>query len=56
MALVNLELNEPVLELGTSYYCDPLKGSSSTLLDADPGLDIEEDGGESSGNGGDFDG
>lgn len=25
LALVNLELNEPVLELGTSDYCDPLK-------------------------------
>jgi len=35
---------------------NPLDGSSSTVTDADLGLDIEEeDGGESSGSGGDLD-
>jgi len=45
-----------VLEPVTFDDGDPLEGSSSTLAEADLGLDIEEeDGGESSGSGGDFD-
>lgn len=53
LALANLYLNEPMLELVT--FDD--EWSSSTRADVDLGLDIEdeEDGGESSGNGGDFD-
>jgi hypothetical protein len=44
LALANLDLNEPVLELVTFDDGDPLEGSSSTPADADLGLDIEEEG------------
>jgi hypothetical protein len=53
LALVNLDLNEPVLEPVTFDDGDPLKGSSSTPTDAQIALDIEEeeeDGGESTGS------
>jgi hypothetical protein len=57
LTLATLDLNEPVLEPITFDYGDPLEGSSSTPVDADLALDIEEeeDGGENIGNGGDFD-
>jgi hypothetical protein len=59
LALANLDLNEPVLELVTFDDGDPLEGSSSTSTDAHIALDIkeeeEEDGGESSGGDSDFD-
>lgn len=45
LALANSNLNGPVLEAVTFDDCDPLGGSSSTSIDADLGLDIEEDGG-----------
>ena len=52
MALANLDLNEPVLELVTFDDGDPLEGSSSTPADAQTAVDIEEeeDGGESIGS------
>lgn len=43
LALVNLDLNEPMLELVTFDDGDPLEGSSSTSIDAYLGLDIEEE-------------
>jgi hypothetical protein len=55
LALVKLYLNKPMLELVSFDDGDPLEGSFSTPVDADLGLDIEEDGGERSGSGGDFD-
>ena len=57
LALTNLDLNEQVLELVTFDDGDPLEGSSSTLIDADVRsylVDWEEDGGDSSGNGDNF--
>jgi hypothetical protein len=45
LALVNLDLNEPVLEQVTFDDGDPLEGSSSTLADAQITLDIEEEDG-----------
>jgi hypothetical protein len=50
-----MDLNEPVLEPVTFDDGDPLDGSSSTPTDAQTALDIEEDGGESSGGDVDFD-
>jgi hypothetical protein len=51
LALANLDLNEPVLESITFDVGDPLEGSSSTSIDAQIALDIEEeDGGERSGS------
>jgi hypothetical protein len=52
LALVNLDLNEPMLEPVTFDDDDPLEGSSSTPVDAQIALDIEEeeDGGESTGS------
>ena len=44
-----------VLELVTFDDSDPLEGLSSMPIDVDLGFDIEEDGWESSGIGGDFD-
>jgi hypothetical protein len=55
LALAYLDFNEQMLEMVTFDDGDPLEGSSSTPTDADLGLDIEEDGGESSDSGGDFD-
>jgi hypothetical protein len=58
LALANLDLNEPVLELVTFDHGDPLKGSSSTSTDAQIALDIkeeEEDGRENSGSDVDLD-
>jgi hypothetical protein len=52
---VNLGLNELLLELVTFNDYDPLKESSFTPADADLGLDIEVNGGESCGNSGDLD-
>jgi hypothetical protein len=50
LALANLDLNEPMLEPITFDDGDPLEGSSSTPVDANLGLDIEEEErGESSG-------
>jgi hypothetical protein len=42
LALANIDLNEPLLEPVTFVDGDPLEGSSSTLADADLGLDIDE--------------
>jgi hypothetical protein len=42
-ALVNLDLNEPMLELVTFDDGDPLEGSSSTPAYAQIALDIEEE-------------
>jgi hypothetical protein len=52
LALVNLDLNEPVLELVTFDDGDPLEGSSSTPTNAQITLDKEEeeDGRESTGS------
>jgi hypothetical protein len=53
LALVNLDLNEPMLEPVTFDDDDPLEGSSSTPSNAHIALDIEEeeeDGGESIGS------
>jgi hypothetical protein len=52
LALANLDLNDPVLDLVIFYDGDLLEGSSFTLENAQIGLDIEkdEDGGESSGS------
>jgi hypothetical protein len=50
LALVNLDINEPVLESVTFDDGDPLEGSSSTSTDAQIALDIEEDGGKSTGS------
>jgi hypothetical protein len=59
MALANLDLHEPMLDLITFDDGDPPEGSSSTPTDANFGLDIEEDedenGGKSSSRNGDFD-
>jgi hypothetical protein len=43
LALANLDLNEPVLEPITFDDGDPLEGSSSTQIDAQIALDIEEE-------------
>jgi hypothetical protein len=51
LALANLNLNDPVLEPVTFDDGDPLEASSSTSIDAQIALDIEEeDGGESIGS------
>jgi len=55
LALANLDLSELMLEPVTFDNCNPLEGSYSTLVDAEIGLDIEEDGGESNGSDADFD-
>ena len=61
LALANLDLNDPVLEPVTFDDGDPLEGSSSTTIDAQILLDIEEeeeeeeDGEESSGEDTDID-
>jgi len=56
LAVDNMDLSELVLEPVTFEDGDPFEGSSSTPVDADLGLVKEEneDGWESSGNGGDF--
>jgi hypothetical protein len=41
LALANLDLNEPVLELVTFDDGDPLEGSSSTQAEADLGLNMK---------------
>jgi hypothetical protein len=43
LALANLDLNDPVLEPVTFDDGDPLEGSSSTTIDAQIALDIEEE-------------
>jgi hypothetical protein len=43
LALVNLDLDEPMLELVTFDDGDPLEGSSSTPTDAQFALNIEEE-------------
>lgn len=55
LALANVNLNEQVLKSITFDDVDPLEGSSSTTTNVNLGLGIELDGGESNGNGGDFD-
>ena len=54
LALANMDLNDPVLELVIFDDGDPLEGSSSTPTDADFRLEIEEEGGESRGSGAAF--
>lgn len=57
LALANLDLNEPTLQLVAFNDGDCLKGSSSTPLDASIGQDLEgeEDGVKSNSNVGDLD-
>jgi hypothetical protein len=55
LPLANLDLNELVLDPITFDDGDPLEGSSSTPTNAQTALDIDEDGGESSGGDADFD-
>jgi hypothetical protein len=43
LALANLDLNEPVLEPVTFDDGDPFEGSSSTSIDAQIALDIENE-------------
>jgi hypothetical protein len=55
LALANLDLNEPMLDMVIFYDGDPLEGSSFTPTDAQIALDIEEeeeeeDGGEITGS------
>ena len=54
LALANMDLNDPVLELVTFDDGDPLEGSFSTPVDANPGMgkeaEEEDDEEESSGD------
>lgn len=55
LALANLYLNKPLLELITFDDGDPLEGSSSTSIDVNLGLDIDEEEGEHNSSVGDLD-
>ena len=52
LALANMDLNDPVLEMVTFDDGDSLEGSSSTPTDVDPRMDREiEEGNEEKSNG-----